>query len=370
MFWLRLAIVLAVFEPSLAYGPVHLNFGPPDLAVDGWEAAFATVTGTPFLQLTSLDPPVFGFWGGNYQGVSHESGAEDAFSSFSVLPEGAYLCLMSVPIGSYSLQVIVGSSKSSVSSCLESDSGSIFDGSSTAGEDVTVTKVVHKQTLESCLTLRACAAATVVNTWKVEEISCHSSCAFCTGTSDVECAIGCNEGRTLQEGQNSSGTCVARVPFAPSGLSVSQVTNSSLRLSWVPGLSGGEEVTDHRILLEGVEFVTTSSSQAFVDLFGLSGDTMYSFEVQAISAAGLGDLSDALAVRTGPVLPSAPMQLQGVANRYSVNLSWTPPSYDGGAELVGYLVTTGQLTWHTDATEVLADGLEGFTFYTFQAWVA
>ena len=31
---------------------------------------------------------------------------------------------------------------------------------------------------------------------------------------------------------------------------------------------------------------------------------------------------DALAVRTGPVLPSAPMQLQGVANRLGAMMGW------------------------------------------------
>lgn len=33
---------------------------------------------------------------------------------------------------------------------------------------------------------------------------------------------------------------------------------------------------------------------------------------------------DALAVRTGPVLPSAPMQLQGVANRLGAMMGWKP----------------------------------------------
>lgn len=179
-------MLLTKLVPLVAYGPLQLNFGPPDLAVDGWEAAFATVTGTPFLQLNSQVPPAFGFWGGDYQGATHEAGDSDASSSFSQLPDGAYLCLMSVPIGSYNLEVSVGNHSGSASSCLELESGArIYDGSTASIQKAAA--VVHKEALDSCLTLRSCVADAVVNTWKVEEIQCHSSCAFCTATGEADC---------------------------------------------------------------------------------------------------------------------------------------------------------------------------------------
>ncbi|CAK9080948.1 60S ribosomal protein L15 [Durusdinium trenchii] len=356
----------ALLHSVNAFGPVQLNFGPPESdSVEGWEAAFGTVTGTPFLQLTSLDPPVFGYWGGDYQSAVHVQLDASPNGSFSILPENVFLCLVSVPVGSYHLEVSVGNASGVASSCLELDNGvRIYEGQTLAGAIDTAFAQLQKQDLDSCLTLRACAEA-VVNSWKVEEITCHSSCSFCSGTSDGQCAVSCTEGRTLTASE--SGTyCLARVPYAPSGLSASEVTNSSLQLSWVLGLSGGEPVIAHRVRLEGEVLVTTDTT--FVDVTNLTGDTEYTFQVQALSAAGDGDLSDPLTIRTGPVLPWAPLDLRAVAGQYEVNLTWTAPSYNGGAAIVSYLVSAlgHDQTWTSASTEVTADGLEGYSVYTFE----
>ncbi|CAJ1407220.1 unnamed protein product [Effrenium voratum] len=278
---------------------------------------------------TNLVPPVFGFWGGDYTGTVHNASDATSDGSFSVLPSGAYLCLMSVPVGSYTLEVAVGDLLGSASSCLELESGAkIYEGSAAVGAIERASAVVQKESLGACLTLRACADA-VVNSWEVSQIACHSSCGFCSGTAESQCTISCMEGRTLDAGDNGT-YCLARVPYAPTGLADSEVTNSSLRLSWEAGLSGGEPLTGYVIWAsQGADFSEMASVDlaTSAELTGLAGDTEYSFKVQALSSAGSGDLSAALGaerlaiaarrslelplgcaawtVRTGPLVPEA-----------------------------------------------------------------
>jgi len=160
------------------FGPVQLNFGPPDVAVEGWEAAFATLSNTPFLQLTSLQPIVFGFWGGDYASTTHTSRDSTAEGTFSALSLDAYLCLMSVPVSSYLVEVTVGDPLGETVSCLKLEDGTVvYEGSTATGAFGIGTAVVHKQ---------------------VEQILCHGSCAFCVGTLESDCAMSCNQGRLLQ----------------------------------------------------------------------------------------------------------------------------------------------------------------------------
>eukprot|EP00931_Biecheleriopsis_adriatica_P029389 TRINITY_DN17450_c0_g1_i2.p1 TRINITY_DN17450_c0_g1~~TRINITY_DN17450_c0_g1_i2.p1 ORF type:complete len:1097 (-),score=203.72 TRINITY_DN17450_c0_g1_i2:1174-4464(-) len=366
-----------------AFGPVRLNFGPPSVEVSGWEAAFKTVGVTPFIQLDSFLPPIYGFWSGNLQGVVHTEHDQSALGTFSSLPSGTGLCLMSIPVGSYSLQVNIGDSAGTTDSCLELLGGEkLYDNSTASGAFGSSVLVVHKQSADDCLTLRACRDSTVVNTWEVEQFACHSSCQFCTGTAPSQCALGCNDGRIFV--QNSSGSyCTARVPYAPTSLATSEVTNSSLRLSWVSGHSGGEVIHGYRVLAsvggssEAFEelLATTGSTASTVVLTGLAGDTEHAFKVQGLSAAGQGDLSVASAtIRTGPLLPEAPgLPSVDSVEQYSVLLSWTPPGYDGGAAIVSYMVScflmpSGDLvkTVSSVGLEANLTGLQGYSLYTFR----
>ncbi|CAE6942477.1 Ttn [Symbiodinium sp. CCMP2456] len=360
------------------FGPVHLNFGPPDLAVDGWEAAFGTLSNTPFLQLTSLQPIVFGFWGGDYASATHTSRDSTAEGTFSALPLDAYLCLMSVPVASYAVEVTVGDPSGETASCLKLEDGTVVYEASTATGDFGIgTAVVHKQAVDTCMTLRACAASAAVNTWKIEQILCHSSCAFCVGTLEGNCAVSCNQGRLLQS--RATGTfCDARPPLAPSGLAAGEVTNCSLTLTWLANLSGGEPLIGYRVLATTggaayEELASTSSTASFIDLAGLAGDMVYELKVQALSAAGDGDLSEALVVRTGPIRPNAPPSPEVVGiGQYEVSMNLTVPDYDGGDLVVAYIVRAyvqpaGSLAkvMQSSHTQVAVDGLLGWTSYAF-----
>eukprot|EP00442_Polarella_glacialis_P021340 CAMPEP_0115062968 /NCGR_PEP_ID=MMETSP0227-20121206/8846_1 /TAXON_ID=89957 /ORGANISM="Polarella glacialis, Strain CCMP 1383" /LENGTH=231 /DNA_ID=CAMNT_0002448417 /DNA_START=61 /DNA_END=753 /DNA_ORIENTATION=+ len=222
---LLLASLGLLGRPVLAFGPVRLHFGPASLAVSGWDSAWATISGTPFLMINSLLPPLYGIWGGDYASATQTQREATALGAFSTLAAETSLCLTSVPIGSYSLQVNVGDSAGPTSSCLDLLSGEkIYEGTTTSGAFASGTAIVHKQTVEECLRIRACQGGSVINTWEVDHIVCHSSCSFCTGTSNSQCALGCTDGR-IYTPRDGGTYCDARVPYAPVSLSTSQVTN-------------------------------------------------------------------------------------------------------------------------------------------------
>ncbi|CAE8619605.1 unnamed protein product [Polarella glacialis] len=185
---LLLASLGLLGRPVLAFGPVRLHFGPASLAVSGWDSAWATISGTPFLMINSLLPPLYGIWGGDYASATQTQREATALGAFSTLAAETSLCLTSVPIGSYSLQVNVGDSAGPTSSCLDLLSGEkIYEGTTTSGAFASGTAIVHKQTVEECLRIRACQGGSVINTWEVDHIVCHLVRPTTTTITSITC---------------------------------------------------------------------------------------------------------------------------------------------------------------------------------------
>nr|WP_254901305.1 fibronectin type III domain-containing protein [Tuberibacillus sp. Marseille-P3662] len=80
---------------------------------------------------------------------------------------------------------------------------------------------------------------------------------------------------------------------APSGLASSDVTDTSLKLTWDP-----VEYADHYDVYRDGENIGTRSGTQFADS-GLTASTTYSYQVKAVGANGLeSDLSAALDITT------------------------------------------------------------------------
>lgn len=92
-----------------------------------------------------------------------------------------------------------------------------------------------------------------------------------------------------------------------------EVTNSSLRLSWVAGLTGGLPIESYQVLSEGLESATSPTTSVL--LTALEGDTTYRLQVRATSALGVGQVSAVLLVRTGPLLPRQVMGLEALVEQ-------------------------------------------------------
>ena len=70
---------------------------------------------------------------------------------------------------------------------------------------------------------------------------------------------------------------------------------------------------------------------------GMSNGTTYYFRVLAHNTAGWGPASPVVNA-TPRTVPNAPRFLTANPGANSVNVSWQPPSYDGGAAITGYEV--------------------------------
>jgi len=117
-------------------------------------------------------------------------------------------------------------------------------------------------------------------------------------------------------------------------------------VSWtVPASDGGSPVTGYLVTpyigffpLESLSFDATATTRSIT---GLTVGTTYRFRVRAFNDAGVGDFSKI----TNPVIPmaptvqSAPTIVGAVAGNSQATVSWTAPTFDGGADLLGYMVT-------------------------------
>lgn len=404
--WLSVAhlCILSSVGPIVAAAvvpPLRLNFAPPASEVPvGFEAACATIGPSPFVAWSGLyfGSSFGGYWVGNFFTVKHTERSASSLGTFSTVPSGTSLCILSVPVGSYLLKVQAGDAVNTTSGCFEIDipagSRGIYKQNTSAGAFASGELVVFKQNFNDCLRLSSCQDGSVINTWEIAQIACDATCSFCSGASASQCALGCLKGR-LFTARNNGTFCDARRPYAPSGaptVGVGSVTNSSLLLRWATPVSGGELITGYLVLraiggsgayeqhlaFDGAVDGAATSAR----LLGLAGDTLYTFKVQAVSSVGSGDLSDVSAqVRTAPLLPDAPGSAPVVLGigQYWINLQWAAPAYDGGSAVVSYIVEVFLVTQDAAGSAVLSlaravtvahaslniTELSGFTLHAF-----
>ncbi|MGW1781395.1 chitinase [Streptomyces sp. NPDC002143] len=155
------------------------------------------------------------------------------------------------------------------------------------------------------------------------------------------------------------------VPSAPSGLSVSGTTSSSVSLAW-NAVSGA---TGYSVYRSGTKVTAVTGASATVT--GLAASTSYSFQVTATNAAGESVKSTTVtatttAVPTGPALPKHAVTgyWQNFNNGATVQrISDVPSQYDIIAVAFADATTTpGAVTFNLDSA-----GLGGYTVDQFKA---
>ncbi|WP_163410244.1 DUF5977 domain-containing protein [Flavobacterium ajazii] len=92
---------------------------------------------------------------------------------------------------------------------------------------------------------------------------------------------------------NTNGTCSIPPPAAPTGLTFTSATASSLNFSWT-AVSGA---TSYKIYKNGTDTGTTSATNTG-SLSGLTASTTYSIQVMAVNASGNSTLSSAVSMTT------------------------------------------------------------------------
>uniref|UniRef100_A0A8C6NPE0 Titin n=1 Tax=Nothobranchius furzeri TaxID=105023 RepID=A0A8C6NPE0_NOTFU len=146
---------------------------------------------------------------------------------------------------------------------------------------------------------------------------------------------------------------IARNPFttpsAPSTPEASAITRDSIVLTWErPNINGGAEIEGY--ILEkrdkdGVRW-TKCNKKRLTDLrfrcTGLTEGHSYEFRVSAENAAGVGKPSSPTQYikACDAIYPPGPPSNPKVTEHSSttVSLSWSRPIYDGGANIIGYVV--------------------------------
>ena len=147
------------------------------------------------------------------------------------------------------------------------------------------------------------------------------------------------------------------VPSAPFNLTAGAVGTSRIDLSWsAPRNTGGAPILGYRIEAlsdEGstwriIRRNTNSASTTYPDP-NLEPATTRHYRVSAINTAGTGPASNTARATTEAALPGVPRNLTAEADGTSeIDLSWQPPTDDGGAQVTGYRVQVsddGGATW-------------------------
>ena len=133
----------------------------------------------------------------------------------------------------------------------------------------------------------------------------------------------------------------------PTNLTAVSAGTSVINLSWTePADDGGAEITGYQIevssgSLAGWVILTpnTESTSTSYSHTGLGPGTTYHYRVSAVNSAGTSSPSSPASATTDASVPDAPTDLTATANgAHQIDLTWTAPEYDGGAEIMGYKI--------------------------------
>jgi len=140
------------------------------------------------------------------------------------------------------------------------------------------------------------------------------------------------------------------LPDAPGTPEPTNVTGDSITLTWArPKSDGGSEINEYileRREKKSMRWVKVSSKRPIAEnryrVTGLIEGNEYEFHVMAENAAGVGppsDVSKLIKCREPVSPPSAPNVVRVTdTSKTSVSLEWTKPVFDGGMEIIGYII--------------------------------
>ena len=135
------------------------------------------------------------------------------------------------------------------------------------------------------------------------------------------------------------------IPDPPWGLRADPDGPHAIRIQWnAPAYTGGSPLTAYRIeMFAGsdwleIESLASPHSTRYRHS-DLEPGVEMTYRVHAINRAGPSEPSNVITARTPATLPNPPVGLTATAGGTDrIHLAWTPPAYDGGADITGYLV--------------------------------
>ncbi len=147
------------------------------------------------------------------------------------------------------------------------------------------------------------------------------------------------------------------VPSSPTNIAASAVSSSRINLSWnAPSNNGGTQIMSYNILKNlcsesSVIIIHTHNTTTTYSDTGLSANTCYKYNVEAVNAIGPGPsaINNATAVTNGTLqihTSGAPIGLSvAIFSNTSLKLTWHKPANNGGAPITGYLIQRNGTTY-------------------------
>jgi titin len=137
---------------------------------------------------------------------------------------------------------------------------------------------------------------------------------------------------------------VTTLAMAPASLSVSNITSTSLRLTWTAPLSnGGAPIRGYKVEISSNGGTTWTaidrpeSTSLSYTVAGLTRATEYQFRVSAVNSGGTGIESNVVGETTQATVPTVPTALATSSpTTSSVTVSWNAPFDDGGSPITDY----------------------------------
>ncbi|WP_285689328.1 fibronectin type III domain-containing protein [Actinoplanes sp. NBRC 103695] len=167
----------------------------------------------------------------------------------------------------------------------------------------------------------------------------------------------------------SSPVTPATVAAAPASVTVTGGDSSASLSFTAPGNTGGEAITGYEYSTDGSTWhslTVSGTAPVTATITGLTNGISYPVRVRALNAVGPGTASAAEAV-TPATTPGTPFALTAVRGAGQAEVSFQPPSSDGGATITSYTVTSapGGITADCAESPCTVTGLTNGTAYTF-----
>ncbi len=148
---------------------------------------------------------------------------------------------------------------------------------------------------------------------------------------------------SVGDGPSSATTAPVKPKGAPSAPINVKATSGDgkVTVKWnAPLNDGGDRVSEYSVkVTPGRTVQRVDSSSRETEISGLTNGTSYSFTVTASNKNGTSDPS----IKSDPVTPvgppSAPQVVKAISKNESIQISWSPPSSDGGGMVSKYQVT-------------------------------
>jgi len=173
----------------------------------------------------------------------------------------------------------------------------------------------------------------------------------------------------------------ATVPTPPANLTAMKVSQTQINLAWVaPSDNGGELVSGYKIEEKvgtgsySVIVANTGNTNTAYSRTGLTAEQSYTYRISVINSVGASNPSnEASATQTLNIVPNAPTGLKATsASTTQINLSWNPPSNNGGPAVTSYKIEfrigggSYSTLANTASTSYSHTGLTTGTTYTYR----